>query len=281
MASEKTPVIEYLYDHIYVAQNRSIITLDDVKEAINFCRNSHNIKLSSNNPANFFKDFIRGKNSSSNWPERLWDNHITARQVTGNSHVFEFIIFEANQKEPFPEKFLPSPAVKRFPVQTVTLNLASRELGRSDEPWLIQTAVNLKIVEQFLAVMSDINFIEISHLQMSVKLKKTEIDSVFLGKYKVDDKTQYAYITCEAKQKNDPILHDQIIRQVEAVFQIMPDEINSVIPIALKAIQGTGIHLIEFQKLEKESFSRDMDTLELQIQKDAIFELHPPIQGIC
>ncbi|GAB5478260.1 MAG: hypothetical protein Marn2KO_17270 [Marinobacter nauticus] len=280
MASEKTIAIEHLYDTVFLLQGRSTVRLTDVVDSILFCNKHFGTGLSTKNPANFFKDFIRGENSSANWPKRLTTARMTARQLTGNSFAFEFIPFAKDQTEAFPERFPPSPEVVTIPIQTVTLNLAARELGRRDEPWLVQTIVNLRIVEQFLAVMSDIPFIEISHLQMSVKLSKAEIDSVFLGKYQAENgEMKYVYITCEAKQAKDRILHDQLIRQVESAFSVNP-EIESVIPIAVKALRDRGIHIVEFQKLERETFFRDMGELELVMQKDAIFELFPSIKGI-
>lgn len=68
-------------------------------------------------------------------------------QRTGTGDAFEFIRFNAGQTEPFPDSFRMPDNPPTYPVQSLSLPIVTKRLGRRDESWLIQTAVNLRIVE--------------------------------------------------------------------------------------------------------------------------------------
>ncbi|OYU74214.1 MAG: hypothetical protein CFE32_18480, partial [Alphaproteobacteria bacterium PA3] len=93
--SDKPVVIERIFNELYDLSNsslrRSVVTLVDVTEAIEWCKVHHKVTLSSKNPANFIKDLIRGKGANGMWPAKLKQMRYTARQVTGSGNVFEFI----------------------------------------------------------------------------------------------------------------------------------------------------------------------------------------------
>lgn len=141
MPSEKTPIIEWLFDQNYNAKagklNKTVMTLVDVQDAIRHFQKHHGSKLSDKNPANFMKDIVRGQNASRNWPEKLTKLRWTAIQSPGEGNVFEFVQFAPKQTEPFPDIYKPTLKTARYVVQSVSLPLYSRTLGREDEPWLI------------------------------------------------------------------------------------------------------------------------------------------------
>ena len=279
MATDKTTVIEHIFDGVWDDSSstltRSVITLEDVGAAIQYCNVHRGTSLSTNNPANFFKDFIRGSGSSRNWPARISSLEITARQVTGEGNVFEFVPFESGQTEAFPDKFIPDESTPCIKIQALSIPRYARELGREDESWLVQTVVNLKVIENHFAVTSQVDVVEITHLQMSVKLRRTEIDALFLAFYQDGEETKRAIITCEAKQKKDPIILDQIIKQVQAAFG--ETDVDLVLPVGLRAIRGRGLFVVEFEPVARS----DADSLDqLTVSSSAIYELNPPIKGL-
>ncbi|WP_227271900.1 hypothetical protein [Roseobacter weihaiensis] len=105
MASQKTKVIEYLFNKFWDPSSNSLMTLSDVKSAIQDCNRNHGTNLSDNNPANFMKDFLRGNNSSRNWPATVAAQRYTALQRTGSGGVFEFVRYAPGQTEAFPDLF--------------------------------------------------------------------------------------------------------------------------------------------------------------------------------
>ena len=130
-----------------------MVTLKDAQVAIQAYNNSippGAKPLSTSNPANFFKDFIRHRNSANaNWPTHIWRAGYTGRQVTGNNFCFEFIPVKPGQTEPFPSPFRdPDVTTPRHQIENASLPLASRQLGRTDEPWMIQVLVRLRVIER-------------------------------------------------------------------------------------------------------------------------------------
>lgn len=168
--SEKPVVIERIYESLLDPETgelvRAVVANTDVVEAILWCRQHHQLKLSEKNPANFMKDIIRGKGASNMWPQRLKDLQIGGRQVTGDGNVFEFVPYASNQTEPFPNRFGGyHDGVWRHQIQSVSMPLATKALGRDDETYLIQVAVKLAVVETHFALRSPIDVVELNHLQ--------------------------------------------------------------------------------------------------------------------
>lgn len=279
LASEKTPVIEYLFDCYWDPKNhrlqKSVMTFDDVQAAIRHCNATMGLKLSDRNPANFMKDVVRGRNASKNWPARLTELRIGAVQSPGEGNVFEFVSFPEGEDEPFPDHYLPGEDTPRFKLQSVSLPLAAKMLGRSDEPWLIQTAVNLRLVETHFAVVSSIPVVEVTHLQMSVKLRRTEIDALFLAIYMDGKEQKRVIVTCEAKQWRERILEHQVLNQAKAAFK--ETDVDLVIPIALRAVRRVGFYVAEFESVTRAQ-AAELDGLALATE--AVYELCPPVRGI-
>lgn len=288
--SNKVPVIDHLWDMLQAeGKNRRIVTFDDVQAAIAHVNATHKFKkpLSVKNPANFMKDIIRNDNASRNWPDRLCGMKIGGRQRVGHDRVLEFVDYVEDQKEPFPNRYLPDPEIVPIRIQSVSLPLTSKILGRHDESWLIQVAVHLNLIEQHFALHDAMKVREITHLQVGVKLAGSEVDSLFRAVVERADGTLgHALITCEAKQHGERILEHQIVEQIvaanESVRRIAGFEIDFIIPIGIKAIAPKGqVYLVEFKAWTPEEASLPEDDLpELQVQSEALYSLLPPVPGV-
>jgi hypothetical protein len=282
MPSEKTPVVEYIYDSNIDPSTgklkKTIVTLSEVGDAIRHFVTNRGVKLSDRNPANFVKDLVRGQNASKNWPDKLKALRITAVQRTGGGDAFEFVPYHAGQTEPFPDTYKPSPGLPEHRVQSVSMALEAKELGRQDEPWLIQTAVNLRIVETHFAVESALDVQQITHLQMSVKLRANEIDALFMAVHKLPGgkASERFVITCEAKQARERILEHQILGQANAALDEVQDT-SFVVPIGLRAIRGKGFYLVEFMPILR---ATPQATRSLVVASEAVYQLVPPVKGV-
>ena len=278
--SEKPVVIERIYQTLLKPDGsgdltRAVVTNQDVVDAILWCNNHHGTKLSAKNPANFMKDIIRGKGASNMWPDSLKALRIGGRQVTGDGNVFEFAPYASGQTEPFPNRFGYHPGVATHRVQSVSVPLATKSLGRDDETYLIQVAVKLNVVETHFALYSPINVIELNHLQIGIKLRLCEVDSLFAADYRDEDgKVCKLVITAEAKRKNQRILEEQVVQQVKAAFEETP--VNLVVPIAMTAA-GTGIYVAEFKAVRRSELAA-FEALELEAEM--LYELVPAVKGI-
>src|ERR1051325_1903820 len=290
MQSSKPQIIERIFDARWDANNKqlrkSIVTLDDVSEAIRAwnLENQKNpdAQLSDRNPANFFKDLTRKRaNANKNWPASVFVRGFTARQLTGGGQCFEFIGRSSAQTEPFPLS-VPGPSAETpiHRMSSAVLPVASREFGRVDEPWLLQIVVRLRIVETHLALFSPRrdSLRQVDHLQNSVKLPKSEIDAIFLGVDEGEDgKLREFLITCEAKQPHEDFNLDQLLRQPIAAFKTKSVKQNLVVPIGIRAIGQSKIHVIEFAAIRRE----DAETTALLTRvSDAVYHLEPPVPGI-
>lgn len=279
MPSAKTAVIEILFNKYWDATSqtlsKSVMSLQDVSQAILASNQQNGSSLSVIQPANFMKDLLRGSRASANWPASVAAKKYTGVQRTGGGECFEFIPYGPGQVEPFPDDFKVRLSADRFPVQSISIPLVTKTLGRSDETWLVQTAVNLRVVETHFAVAASFKMIELAHLQMGIKLRKAEIDALFLGKIGDPKNPTSVLVTCEAKQAKDPLIPSQIINQVEAAF--LATEVDTVVPIGLRAIKKVGFYLTEFEAVQRKDLA---SLVQLRLVRDAIYELHPPVKGI-
>jgi hypothetical protein len=177
-------------------------------------------------------------------------------------------------------------------LQSISVPLATKQLGRNDETYLIQVAVKLAVIESHFALTSPLDLIEMSHLQIGIKLRKTEIDSLYSAVLRhPDGSTERVLITAEAKKRNQRILEEQVVQQVKAAFKITepaptssrsrPSQpvgppVDLVVPVAMTAAKN-GIYVAEFKpvrRAEAEKFD------ELELIADALYELVPPVKGI-
>ena len=279
MPSQKTNVIKHLFDRYWDeaggSLSKTLMSLDDVAQAIRECNDIHGLTLSDRNPANFLKDLLRGSNASQNWPVSVATKGFTGIQRTGEGECFEFIPYLPGQTEPFPDAFPVRDDAPRYSVQSISIPLVTKTLGRSDETWLIQTAINLRVVETHFAVEAAFRLRELTHLQMGIKLRSTEIDALFLGKIGEENDPESVLVTCEAKQAGDRLIPSQIVNQVQAAFS--GAEVETVVPIGLRAIRGVGFYLTEFVAVKRADAHELHD---LTLASDAIYVLCPPVKGI-
>jgi hypothetical protein len=291
--SKKTGIIETFFRQRWDEANRvlrnPVVTLDEVHAAIRQFNapfpdipENKNKRLNEKNPANFIKDFIRNRVSGNrNWPSFVHEQRYTARQIKGDGRCFEFIPFVKGQLEPFPNN-IPGPTenTRRIHIQSVSLPLPSRRLGRTDEPWLVQVLARLQVLETHLALVSDRPVLQLDYLQTNVKLRRSEIDALLLAIESTgikDAPTRELIVCFEAKGITDDILEDQILSHVEAAFKMKVVVQDLVLPIAAKAIGRSEVHVIEFDVISR----AEIETLEnLTIKSEAVYVLEPAVPGI-
>ena len=228
----------------------------------------------------FFKDFARNKKrANKRWPKSILARNYTARQLTGRGASFEFVPLEPGQTVPFTNVVPPpAPSTETHRIESVSLPLTSRLLGRGDEPWLIQVLVRLHVIETHLSLYSTRNILQIDHLQMNVKLHLTEIDALFLAIEQLRPGiTQEVIVNCEAKGLTDDIIESQVISQAQSVFQSQSIHQDIVIPMAVKPLRQSVVHVVEFEAISR---SAAPSTTTLTIASDALYQFIPPVPGI-
>jgi hypothetical protein len=286
--SRKTQVIEALFEERWLGPGKSlddsVVTLEQVSVAIRaYNRKNRSNPLSTRNPANFFKDFIRKRKSANDyWPRSVFDRGYTAKQVTGEGLCFEFVRLELGQTEPFPGSAVQlNPEAPVHRIQSTSMPLASRRLGRRDEAWLVQVIARLHIVETHLALYCSQPIMQIDLLQTNVKLARAEIDALYLGLEQPTtgegDEPREVLITCEAKGRGDDILPDQVLAQVAAAFHMRGMDIDRVLPMAAKAVAPSEVHVVQFAPVNR----ADMPLLEPpKIESEAVYKLVPLVPGV-
>lgn len=281
MASRKSAIIEDLFRSVFDASTqrltRSMVTLQDVSDAIERHNKGGATPLSTRNPANFFKDIVRKrKSANANWPKFVLQSGYTARQATGQGLCFEFVRMLPGQTEPFPAdpKLAPDSQTPVFSCESVSMPIAARRLGRRDEPWLIQVVANLRIVQSHFALASQRQVLQLDLLQMNVKLNRTEIDALFLAHEKGGKET---IVTCEAKGLGEDILLDQIRRQAMAPFTMKGITQDTVVPIAIKIVGSSEVLVVEFDAVERSTY-RQLD--QVSVASKSVFRIVPPVPGI-
>ncbi|NYF37691.1 hypothetical protein [Stenotrophomonas sp. JAI102] len=277
MSSDKPQVIEYLFDSHWDTEKRalrkSIMSLTDVSKAIRVCNEKDGRERSDRNPANFLKDVVRNTSANKIWPARIAALGFTGVQRTGRGDSFEFVPYKTGQVEPFPDFFRHSAGTRAVDVETLSIPVASKLLGRRDEAWLVQTAVKLRLVEQLLAIESSLRVTEVTHLQMSVKLRSTEIDSLYLLGMEGEE---LVLATCEAKLDKQRLLPDQIVAQVKAAFEAT--EATLVVPMAMRSVPALGVHVMHFDPVKRADAS---EFSELSLAHEILCRLKPGVKGIC
>jgi hypothetical protein len=301
MSSNKTPILEHLGQKYLDGEFAGGVVLsDDIVQAIDDLGST----LSKRNPANFLKDLIRKRSVNENWPQSLKDQRVTARQRYGYKRVLQFYKYPADQDEPFVDEFGRSDATAVYEIQTVSLPYLARKLGRTEETWLTQIAVNLKLVETQLALFAKPQIKdrlrEVSHLQTGVKTQP-EIDGAFVAALDAPDGgSEHMYVTCEVKQRDERILPDQIREQVAKAFEltasIADPRVDFVKPFAMQAIElqdsdpctGNGIYVVEFDEISREQFEsmrNEADeewlySLPLTIASSVVYILRPKVAAL-
>lgn len=304
MASSKTRVLEILFQKFWPigsstpVEPHMIVTNDHVSAAIKQ-RNSESPgrkPLSASNPANFLKDLIRKPSCNDNWPVRLKQLRMTARQRYGQKQVLEFVLYREGDTVPFPDRYLPAESTPIIDIESLSIPRQARALGRNDEPWLIQVVVSQRIVETHLAITSPVSVIDLTHLQMSVKTQP-EIDAIYFASLSQDSEELRTLVTCEAKQVGERLLEDQIREQVAVAFASTSalkgdDSIQAVMPIAIQVIKDPYLrkgpnllYFMQFKVITRRLYDRkigksNLHRMPLLLQSSAFYRLSPAVRGI-
>jgi len=294
MASNKTEIIESIffdrYDGSTKTLSKPLVTLHEVADAIRVYNKKHETdgkRLSDLNAANFLTDVIRHREGANrNWPASVFAAGFTGRKVTGENLAFEFLPVNPGQTEPFPAPDFATPPADTpiHRVESVSLPLASRRLGRTDEPWMIQVVTRLRIIETHFSLFSSRSIRQLDLLQLNVKLRGTEIDALFLAQEEkpehLDGDITYdeVIVTCEAKSARDDLVETQIIAQVKGAFEKIKIRQDVVIPMAVKCIPPCTLYLLEFEAIDRNSY-KEVDSLI--VASTSLFQLEPPVPGIC
>lgn len=300
--SEKKQVIEYLYRRWLAGDlDNGIAFRTDVTDAIR----ATGAALSVGNAANFLKDLIRKKTVVENWPEDMVRDRISARQRYGAERVLQFFQHPTDWPSPFPDWYAPNENTPVYTAQSVSIDSLARSLGRSEESWLTQIAVNLHLIHTQLALFSsnDLrrNIRDVRHLQMSVKTQP-EIDAAFVATYRTRRVGEHknVFVTLEAKQRDERILVDQLREQVAKAFSITAhlDEppIHAVKPMALQVVRREHdgepenmLFLVEFKMINRscfdERYSPDLDPvamyeMEMKEVSATLYRLEPAIAAL-
>lgn len=297
--SEKTPIIESLFNQRWNQAtgtlSNPIIYESDVTAAVQAYRTSNPAtRLRSPNPYNFFKDVFRsGRAGNRHWPTTVLQRGYTARQRTGNQAIFEFIPLSPGQTTAFLEP-IPWVGITPHLIQSASLPIASRNVGRPDEMWLIQVLVRLNVVETHFARRHAAQpsspstptwqIEQVDHLQMGVKQPGSEIDALFLVVERMlvsppqQVIAQQVIVFCEAKGVSDDILEDQLLAHVRTVLAIRQlRHVDVVIPLAVKAFAPSKVYIADYQPLHRATASA---VTSLTVGFEGVYEFVPPIPGI-
>jgi hypothetical protein len=115
--------------------------------------------------ANFWKDITRTD------PNRIWPARVLSAGYTGIDGIgqgpqasFRFVPLPPGQEVAFPPALTPSQLAQASPImlESVSMPLATKALGRDDENWLAQVSVRLRVIESHLAVRSTFGAAEVT-----------------------------------------------------------------------------------------------------------------------
>lgn len=293
--SEKPVVFSHLFQRVFNPSTGTLsegtVTQHDIQEAIILLQQEEGISLLPGNPANFLKDFLRSHSRNGQWPKEIADARYTARQAYGDRRVFEFVPYADEQEVPFPDDFALPENASIHPIEAVSLPSAARALGRGDEAWLIQVCVHQRLLQTHFALFSDIEVIDLFHLQNSLK-GTPEIDAVFLLVFNVAGTAKKALVTLEAK-RGDPILPDQIKGQVAFMAKQTRrraglKDVEFIVPVAANTLKRDGKTVVSIFEMEPISVAdgisaqdrKSSHELPLVISKSVGYSLSPQVSGI-
>lgn len=304
-AQRKWPVLLELWKRKQ-GQPSLVVTGQDIEDAID----AGDTGLSKRNTANFLKDIIRRKGASGLWPRELVRDRISARQVFGDKRVFEFVDFDPDVDEAFPDRFGPLEDTPIYDVQAVSLPFFARRLGREEESWLSQVVVDLKIVEAHLAFESaeENPLRDVVHLQIGMKTQP-EIDATFVATYSGKAGEKHILLTCEAKREKERLLAEQLKFQVragmKATFGFEDPPIDGVKPMGIQLVDRITergperlIYVVEFETIGRLAYqsacfpagknvtktSKADDNAVFQLPLNAVsrglYRLRPAVAGV-
>ena len=157
MPSKKTSVIEWIFFNLKFDSGSGllrdqIVTFDDISAGIAAAGDG----LSSKNPANFWKDLTRADMNAS-WPTSVFAAGYTGADGIGlgPGACFQFVATLEGQEEPFVDVLeYDESLVQTHVLQSLSMPVAKKALGRRDENWLAQVSADLHVVETFFSIFS-------------------------------------------------------------------------------------------------------------------------------
>lgn len=274
MPSLKTVVIEHIFNTRHDPATNGvanpIVVFNDIRDAIT----ATGVNLSTSNLANFWKDLIRHGTLNQNWPASVFQRGWTGDDGIGVAPQasFRFVPVPPGQTTPFPPPLTPAPELLAdpVPVQSLSLPVASKALGRSDETWIAQVAQRLLVVENHFVRASQLAVAEISFLQTGIKLTEGEVDAAY--RLLLDDGTQWL-LAAEVKSRREQLWIPQVLRAARALaLTPIAAQVGGVIPFAVKVVGANLVHTVEFVP--------NLAGPTLTITAQSVFRLVPPVQGI-
>lgn len=251
-----------------------MVTLADVQDQIREAIN-RGARASDKNAANFLYDIIRNPNANEMWPRSVFEAGYTGRQLVGTGQCFEFVKLPQSATEPFPNVFKWTEETKKTEVQSLSLPLLVRELGPNDEMAVLQFTITLRLLETHFALRSTSNVAELILLQTSAHFSNVVIDGLFAASLVTQQGIQKALVTCEAKQQDQRILEDRIIRQVQAAAN-MPLRPDWIIATVAQRAPDCSIYILEFEPVP---VSRAKRLESLTPASSALYLLRPKLTG--
>ncbi|ROS47904.1 hypothetical protein EDF50_3246 [Frigoribacterium sp. PhB24] len=283
--SAKTEVIEWVFDRRYDPStgrlSDAIVTMDDISDGIV----ATNAKLSSSNPANFWKDLTRNGTAglNRNWPQSVFVRGYAGADAIGQGRraVFTFVGIVAGQAEPFLEGLLLDDHLPAIRLQSLSMPQSMKALGRPGENWHAQVADRLNVVSSFFALCSPRNVPprsvhEVNFLQTGIKMRGGETDAAF--SLSADD-GQWL-VSAEVKGRTEQFHTPQIARAAHNLQAMAKStkgstlgDLTGVIPLGIKVVGPSKLWVIEFTPVE--SADTPLDKVA-----EGLFELVPHVPGI-
>lgn len=280
--SEKPQLIEWVFHQRFnlttKSLNNAVVTFDDINAAIAALRKQHLIhKLNPDaNRANFWKDIIRKPDPNSYWPESVLAAGFTGDDAIGHGPraCFMFKPLPPGQTVAFTSPLSPSASAIANPIllESVSMPLATKALGRRDENWLAQVGVRLRVIESHFALRSKTQASEVTFLQTGVKLGQGEVDAA----YSLINGFGTWLAAMEAKGKRERLHVPQVQRAAAELLRAAAgrsQRVVGVIPMAVKVLDPSKLHVVEF----------DPDTgpgSSGTVVVDSIIELRPLVTGV-
>jgi hypothetical protein len=275
--SQKTAVIEYLFFEVkrYVQGHDltdSVVTFDDIYRAIQ----ETGANLKTNNLPNFWKDLTR-TNPGALWPRRVLDAGYYGVDAIGDADgaSFRFEKVPDGVADPYADLIVPSEDALACEIvlESVSMPIAMKSLGRTDENWLTQVGVRLRVIETHFALRSPSGASEISFLQTGVKLGDAEVDAAYSL---VDNHDDTWLLAVEAKGRRERVHVSQVLRAAKELLRYATAgnwNVRGVIPMALKTMGASRLHVVEF-------FPDSGDGSSGEVLADSVVVLRPPVTGV-
>lgn len=285
MVSAKTQVIDWIFNAKYDvklgALSDPVVTMDDITKGIT----QSGAKLSTANPANFWKDLTRSgaEGLNRNWPRSVFSHGYAGSDAIGQSEraVFMFVPVKEGQEEPFVDEVSYSDELPATKLQSLSMPQVMKALGRGGENWHAQVADRLNVVSSFFALYSPRNVrprevLEVNFLQTGIKMREAETDAAFSL---LADDGQWL-ISAEVKGKTEQLHLPQIARAAYALESTVKTAKDSalgtvvgVIPLGIKVVGPSRLWVVEFSPVTQPGSP-------LAKAAEGVFELVPHVPGI-